>query len=710
MKLRRAVAAALLPVGVVGTMLSLYLVSPIPVQTLRHAAFDQFQRWHPRPYVEAPVTIVDVDEESLARLGQWPWPRARLGELVGRLRAGGAAAIGFDVVFAEPDRTAPATMAAQWGLQGAQAARIAALPDPDQRFAQSIRDAGVVLGVTVERGGAAAPADIGTHRIVTRGEGALASLPVFDSATLPIPVLREAAGGLGSISFRPDPDGIVRRIPMLVRLSDAVVPSMSAELLRVAQGAGNYLATGIPERPGLHSLRIGRHTVPTTEHGEAWIHYGLPDPRRHLPAWRVLDGSAPASALRDRLVLVGTSAKGLLDLRLNALGAVMPGVEAHAQLLEQIHAGHFLERPPWAASIEVGAIALGGLTIGVLALGTGPLVSALAALAAIAAVSTASWWAFVTGRLLVDPTLPAITLLLAFVAGSVVRHRRSDLRHRWIRHAFSRYVSPNLVAHLVENPRQLVLGGRRQQCSFIFTDLAGFTSLMERIDPADAVTLLNDYLDGMIRIVFRHEGTLDRIVGDALAVVFSAPVEQPDHRRRALACALDLHRFAQAHVEALAREGVDFGRTRIGVHAGEVIVGNFGGSTIFDYRALGDPVNTAARLETLNKQLGTLVCVSGVIRDDSPEIPMRAVGRVVLKGRTQALPVYEPLLDAEGRPRTGPDRDYDDAYARMAAGDPGARAAFERLAAQRPGDGLVSWQLARMRDGEVGDRIVMTEK
>ena len=708
MRLRRALVAALPLAAVVAAMLALYLASPIPAQTLRHAAFDQFQRWHPRPPVEAPVTIVDVDEESLARLGQWPWPRTRLAELVDRLRAGGAAAIGFDVVFAEPDRTAPATMAAQWGLRADEAARLAALPDPDRAFARSMRDAGVVLGLTVERGGAAPPAGIDLHRIVTRGEGALASLPAFDAATLPIPVLREAASGLGSISFRPDPDGIVRRIPMLVRLPDAVVPSMAAELLRVAQGAGNYLATGIPERPGLHALRIGRHAVPTTEHGEAWIHYALPDARRTVPAWRVLDGSAPA--LRDRLVLVGTSAKGLLDLRLNALGAVMPGVEAHAQLLEQVHAGHFLERPPWATTVEVGAIALGGLGIGLLALGTGPLVSTIAAIATIAAVPAACWWALVEGRLLLDPTLPTITLLLAFVAGSVVRHRRSDLRHRWIRHAFSRYVSPNLVAHLVENPRQLVLGGRRQQCSFIFTDLAGFTSLMERIDPADAVTLLNDYLDGMIRIVFRHEGTLDRIVGDALAVVFSAPVEQPDHRRRALACALDLHRFAQAHVEALAREGVDFGRTRIGVHAGEVIVGNFGGSTIFDYRALGDPVNTAARLETLNKQLGTLVCVSGVIRDDSPEIPMRAVGRVVLKGRTQALPVYEPLLDAEGRPRTGPDRDYDDAYARMAAGDPGARAAFERLAAQRPGDGLVSWQLARMRDGEVGDRIVMTEK
>ena len=701
----------LLPVMVVAAMLLLYLISPIPVQTLRNAAFDQYQRWHPRPYSESPVLIVDVDEGSLARVGQWPWPRTRLADLVERLHAAGATAIGFDVVFAEADRTAPRAMAAQWGLGSADAARITALPDPDERFAASMRDAKVVvLGLTVENGGKAPPAGESAHRIVTRGDAALSSLPVFDSATPPIPVLRSAAAGVGSISFRPDPDGIVRRVPMLVRMQQEVVPSMVAEVLRVSLAERNYVATGLAERPGLRSLRIGRHQIPTSPNGEAWIHYSVPEPKRYLPAWRVLDGSAPASALQGRMVLVGTSAKGLLDLRFNPLGATMPGVEAHAQLLEQIHAGRFLERPAWATAVEALAIVAGGLLVAVLALRTGPLASASATLAALLAVVAASWWSFIAWRQLVDPTLPVIALLLTFVAGSVVRHRGSERRHRWIRHAFSRYVSPNLVSHLVDNPGQLVLGGRRQQCSFIFTDLAGFTSLMERTDPGEAVSLLNDYLDGMIGIVFRHEGTLDRIVGDALAVVFSAPVEQADHRRRAYECALELHRFAQAHVEDLARQGIEFGRTRIGVHSGEVIVGNFGGSTIFDYRALGDPVNTAARLETLNKQLGTLVCVSDVIRDDCPDAFMRPVGRVVLKGRTQPLRVFEPLLSADGTPATSNDSDYDEAYALMAAQDPRALAAFERLASERPGDGLVAWQLKRLRTEGGGDLIVMAEK
>ncbi len=698
------------PAAAVAAVLLLYLTSPIPVQSLRNAAFDQFQRWQPRPWVDSPVLIVDIDEPSLARLGQWPWPRTLLADLVERLDAAGAKAIAFDVVFAEPDRMSPRTLAAQWRLRESDARRLDGLPEPDERFATAIRASRIVLGLTLEHHGAPPPAFDSPYRIVVSGALALSALPEFESATFPIPGLRDAAAGVGAISFRPDPDGIVRRVPMLARLQDAVVPSLVLEALRVSLAERNHVAIGLAEAPGLRGVRIGQREIPTTSDGDAWIHYSRPDSRRYLSAWKVIEGSAPQSALQDKVVLVGTSAKGLLDLRFNSLGAAMPGVEAHAQMLEQIHAGHFLERPAWSTAVESLAIVALGLLVALLALRTGPLLSASVALAAMLSVLAAAWWAFVEWRLLLDPTLPAIALLLAFVTSSVVRHTASERRQRWVRQAFSRYVSPNLVAHLVDNPGELTLGGHRQHCSFIFTDLAGFTSLMERIDPAQAVSLLNDYLDGMIAIVFRHEGTLDRIVGDALAVVFSAPLEQPDHRRRAYACALDLHRFAQSYVDGLARQGTEFGRTRIGVHAGEVIVGNFGGSTIFDYRALGDPVNTAARLESLNKQLGTLVCVSEAIRQACPEAPMRPVGQVVLKGRTASLQVFEPLLAPDGTPAPQPDAAYERAYALMAADDSRAVAAFERLAAERPDDRLVAWQLERLRSDWTGDRVVMTEK
>lgn len=254
-------------------------------------------------------------------------------------------------------------------------------------------------------------------------------------------------------------------------------------------------------------------------------------------------------------------------------------------------------------------------------------------------------------------------------------------------------------------------------CSLVFTDLAGFTPMMEASDPAQVVALLNDYLEAMLVIVFRHEGTLDRFVGDAMAVLFSAPVVQADHRQRALDCALDMDAFATAYATRLQAQGIAWGMTRIGVHCGEVIVGNFGGKTLFDYRALGDPINAAARLETVNKHLGTRVCVSQAILVGCAGVPTRAVGRLVLKGKTQALQVFTPSATLD-LALCAPAHDYQAALAMLQAGAaqgsdapvPKALAAFEALAARYPQDPLVAPHLQRLRQGAADDLIVMHDK
>ncbi|MGE0806920.1 MAG: CHASE2 domain-containing protein [Burkholderiaceae bacterium] len=704
---RWALALPIVPIALVAV---LQLWAPIPVQTMRHAIFDQYQRWHPRPAGPGIVRIVDIDEESLARRGQWPWPRTLLADLLQRLRAAGATTIAFDIVFAEPDRANPRLLSKQWALSPGLASQLAALPDPDAEFAQALRGAPVVLGYMLADSGPAPPRLDTPYRIVTVGEAGTRHLPRAPAAVLPIETLRQAGTGLGTISFTPDADGVIRRVPILQRLGDQIVPSLVAEALRLEQQTPRYVLNALPNDLGLASVQIGSYRVPVTPTGEAWLYYSAPRPERYLPAWQVLDGQLDRDALRGAIVLIGTSAKGLMDLRFNPLGMPIPGVEAHAQLIEQIRQGQPLNRPAWAEALELLAALVGGALVAGVALSGGPLRSAGFAALLAAALCIASWFAFRDHALLLDPAMPVMALLASYLTAGITRHLAAERRQRWVRNAFSRYVSPNLVAHLIENPEQLVLSGRRQTCSFIFTDLADFTALMERIDPAEAVATLNTYLDGMIRIVFRHEGTLDRIIGDALAVVFSAPIEQADHRQRAFACALELHRFADSYVAQLLERGTEFGRTRIGVHAGEVIVGNFGGSTLFDYRALGDAVNVASRLEGLNKHLGTSICVSEEIRNAVPEAPMRPVGRVVLKGRTQALRVYEPLLDDFGLPAAGPDLDYQEAYDLLAGHDMAAIGAFRRLAAQRPDDGLARFQDQRLREGDRGDLIVMFEK
>jgi adenylate cyclase len=232
---------------------------------------------------------------------------------------------------------------------------------------------------------------------------------------------------------------------------------------------------------------------------------------------------------------------------------------------------------------------------------------------------------------------------------------------------------------------------------------------MESIDPGDAVALLNVYLDEMIAIAFRHDGTLDRIVGDAVAIMFSAPVPQADYRARALACALDMDSFARRNSMELQAKGIRFGATRIGVHAGEVIVGNFGGSNIFDYRALGDPVNTASRLESVNKHLGTRMCISEAILAGCPGASVRPVGRLVLKGKSQALAVFEPVIEDSGK-ALAPLAEYNAAFTALKNEEPAAQGLFQTLLQAYPDDPLVALHSRRLQAQERGDLIVMSEK
>ena len=327
----------------------------------------------------------------------------------------------------------------------------------------------------------------------------------------------------------------------------------------------------------------------------------------------------------------------------------------------------------------------------------------------LAALLLASWQSFIQQGYLLDPAGPGLVIGFAFAVTSLYRHRVSEREQRWIREAFSRYVSPNRVAYLLEHRDTLQLGGKRQSGSFIFTDLANFTSLMEAHDPAVMTSVLNEYLDGMIAIVFKHEGTLDRIIGDAVAAVFSAPVEQTDHAARAYRCALEMYAFSTHFAADCQQRGLPFGYTRIGVHTGEVIVGNFGGSSMFDYRALGDAVNTAARLESVNKHLGTRFCVSAATLASIPDAAVRPTARLILKGRHQALATFEPLPAAADHPQA-PLADYLAAYQLMANDSPVAREQFAQLATNWPDDPLVALHHARLQAGERGDIIAMHEK
>jgi adenylate cyclase len=674
-----------------------------PFQTLRNLVFDAYQRWLPRVYEDVGVRIVDIDEESLQRLGQWPWPRPLVAELLERLQAAGARSIAFDVIFAEPDRTSPASVFAPWLDRPEVAHLVRELPDHDGELARAIEAAPVVTGFVLSNDKRDQREPAGKAGFALAGSGSLPRVRGFAGAIATLPSFEAVAAGNGALNFVPGVDGKIRRVPLLLRKGDRLLPTLAGEAVRVAAGARGYQV----RTAGL-LMRIGSQRIPLTSTGEIWMHYTPPVADRFLPAWRVLSDDLEGEHLDGAIVLIGTSAIGLRDLRMDAVSRIVPGVEVHAQAVEQILAGRFLVRPDWALGGEILVASLTGLLVLSLVQFVGGFLGGAFALAAVGAAFTGSAYAFAELGLLLDPLSGSLGLLCVYLIGLLSRQLIIERQRRWVQRAFASYVSAQLVEHLVSHPDQLKLGGERRECSFLLTDLSGFTPLMEALDPGSLTALINDYLDGIVDIVFKHDGMVDRFVGDAVAVIFSAPVEQPDHRCRAVACARDLDRFTEDFKTARRAEGIPFGSTRIGVHSGEVIIGNFGGRRLLDYRALGDPINTTARLESANKQMGTRVCISAATAAGCPGFEGRPVGELLLKGKRKVLLAYEPVTSAgvDAEQLAG----YRRAYTLLAEHDPDARTAFADLVRCDRSDGLARFHLARLELGESGTRIVLAQK
>ena len=686
------------------------LLDPAPVRDLRLAQFDALQRLMPRPLPDLPVRIVDIDEQSLAQIGQWPWPRDRLASLVRRLHEAGAAAIALDIVFAEPDRLSPARIVGEVARRGGDASLVDALgklPDNDALFAAAIRDAPVVLGMllTAGRGAPAQP----KASLAVIGPPVAAHVERFAGALPPLPALAEAARGLGSISIGESDTAIVRQVPLLQAVDGTPVPGFAVEALRVALGETTIGVRVGPVgggRDGVRALRIGQLVVPTTPDGQIWLH-GIDlaaDRARWLSASRVLAGDSPddrtraelAALVKGRIVLVGASAAGLGDLRATAMAPYLPGVSIHAQAIEQMLSGWHLERPFWAEGAEFAALLLLGLLATWAAARLRAMRALLGAIVIDAALIGTVWWAFAGPHLLLDATAPLMAAVAGFTVAALGRYVGVEIVQRRLRARFSQYLSPDVVRRLVAQPGLLRLDGEQRDMSFVFTDIAGFTALTERVGPRRLIALLDRYLDMLCEIGVRHGGTIDKIVGDAVHVMFNAPLDQPDHAACALACAREMDSVARAFVRDAEQQGETFGATRIGVSSGPAVVGDVGGRRRLDYTAHGTAVNLASRLEAANKTLGTTICVSGATRERVEGAALRPAARLLVRGNAEPVDVFttvpagtaDAVLEA-----------WNAAYVALATGAPEARAMLMELRAKWPDDPLVALHLKRIDAG-----------
>ncbi len=661
---------------------------PTPVSALRARYFDTLQTLQPRTCHAGPVLLVDIDDASLQRLGQWPWPRARMAELVQRIGAAGAVVIVLDMVFSEPDRFSPQTLARLWPESASVSGGI---PDFDQQLAQVISAYPVVGAVALlSEANDDRPAVSAAFAVL--GPNPRPYLPAFHGALTNIPVLAEALSGVGTFSVVPGAGAIVRSVSLLQVLGEQRVPGLAIEAMRVAQGAGTLLLK--TAAAGLQSIRAGRVTVPVGVDGQMRLHFSDCAIATVSAADLFEPDAVDHGMLAGRIVLVGSSAAGLGDFVTTPAGMLIPGMQVHAQAIEQMLQGWYLQRPWWASGAERLGLLVAAVVL-LLALPRWGVIGAGALLVAIVlAAITGSWWAFVHYRLLIDPLIPGFGLLGVFLLQSLFVYLFAERERAQVRRAFAQYLSPALVRQLADDPQRLRLGGESRELSFLFSDIAGFTALTERTAPHQLVTLLNRYLDGACRVVMAHGGTIDKIVGDAIHAMFNAPLDQPDHAVRAVACALELDRFAQRFRASAGAREAGFGITRIGVNTGMAVVGNFGGDRRFDYTAHGDAINTAARLEAANKSLGTRMCVAASTVGQCPDLMFRPVADLELRGKSVAVTVYEPFRIDD--PELAPVEEYLQAWTSLGVDRQQALSAFQSLHHRFPDDPLPALQLRRL--------------
>ncbi|MEM7058453.1 MAG: adenylate/guanylate cyclase domain-containing protein [Pseudomonadota bacterium] len=641
--------------AVTGLILLVHILDVQGVRSVEEELYDQYQRLSPRPYdPNAPVRLVDIDQESLNRFGQWPWPRYIMAELTNRLRQAEVGAIGFDIFFEEPDRTSPQTWAASRRRFGAGDGDIdiTGLTDNDEEFASALASWPTVLSVAgLPKAQNKIVAFKAQMNVV--GDDPTQALVGFAGTTSNVDVLAKAATGLGFISLGDAKSRIVRKVPIAVNSAGVKAPALSMEVLRVAQGETSYTlkATGSQDQASLAdpepvALRVGALIVPVDSQGQLRVRYSGHQTQRIVPAWKVLEGDTAATAeLAGRLVVVGTSVPGLFDIIETPLDPRTPGMQVHAEILEQVIAGTYLYRPYWATGAERGLLVLFGLLATLLGMLQRPALTLAGVLVLMSVAAGGSWWVFSTQDMLLAPLFPIAAALAVYVATTGLGIFLKERERRAVRNQFAHFIPPELINTIADDPEhQLTPSGDSRELTVMFIDVRKFSTLTESMSPETVVDFVNDFLTPLSDMILDRGGTIDKFIGDAIMAFWNAPTREPDHAGRAVETLLAMPGVLNDINTSFAPRGLPDINAGAGVNTGPCSVGFMGSRRRLGYTGIGDAVNLASRLEGQTKAYGVMNCIGdSTAQAVAGRFAMVEIDVVAVKGRTQPEPIHTVL-------------------------------------------------------------------
>ena len=621
------------------------------------------------------VALALVDEKSLSTEGRWPWPRSKIARLLDILSADGAKVVGFDIGFLEPDENSELGFITQlmrkMEILSIKGGKLEAFveearknADNDRALADSIKNssARVVLGYFFHMTEADLGYRIDQARIdeqLKRIKNSKYPLVMYERGADSAPFLKAyapesdlemltaVAGSSGHYGVRSDPDGVVRWMPLIIQCGRDIFPPLSLLC------AWDYL-----ERPqmvvrvarqGVEGIRMGNRFIPTDESGQLLINYfGPPRTFPHYSISDILRGKIPAGTFENKIVLVGATAMGTFDMKSTPVSPQFPGVEIHANVIENILDRNFMSKPNWSKIFDLFAIIVMGLLPALVLPRLSAVRGLIFAAALFAAQLMTTRFLFVNYRVWLNVVYPLLALSTTYVGVTVYHYVTEERERKKIKSTFKHYVSPIVIEEMLKNPDRLKLGGEEKILTVLFSDLEGFTSYSERYSPNQMISILSDYYNEMTEEVFAHSGMLKEYVGDELMAIFGAPLEQADHAKLACAAAIAMReRRRQLRTEWLEM-GRPALRARTGINSGPMLVGNIGSRYRLSYGALGDHVNLGSRLEGLNKMYGTEILIgentAGLVEG---AFLLREIDMVLVKGRKQPVRIYE-LLDKVG--------------------------------------------------------------
>ena len=638
----------LLPLAILIGMIP--LANPLNIfDDLRLFAFDTLQQISPREPIESdPILIIDIDDESLSNLGQWPWPRDLLSKLVENTEL--ALTTSFDIVFGERDRTGSDALTEQYSTNSNLVKELKKIKPNDEVFAESMESHTTVVLGSAPNNKLVNEAINPKFGLIIQGDSPKQFLPNYTGMQNNLPSLMDSAAGIGSMSIGGE-SSVVRSLPTFEVVNGQIVPSLMLETLRVAIGASTYqikssnasgeLAFG--ETTGINNIKLGNVIIPTNANGYLWLYSTYKENLNIVPALDVIEDRFDKDFFVGKIVLIGTSASGLLDIRNTALEKDIPGVTVIAQGIQQILNGDFLVRPDWIGGAEFLFGLFFSILICLIIQYFGPIGGLITFLIANLSSLFGSFYGFNNLNLLIDPISPLIICLMSYLIITFFNFLFTELERSKVRTAFSQYLAPEMVSRLAESSESLKLGGERKNMTFLFSDIRGFTAISEsyKSNPEELTDLINNLLTVLSNEILNNNGTIDKYMGDCIMAFWNAPTDQIDHTDLALKASFDMEKaLHEFNINFKKDKGMEL-KIGIGINTGECIVGNMGSEKRFDYTVLGDPVNLASRLEGQSGTYGfQRILGANTVNNLQTDAYLFEVDLIQVKGKREPVKIY----------------------------------------------------------------------